>query len=194
MAFAPGLRIRRQFAMKVNHVNEPKSRGYRETYGQLLRLNGFDIKDGRLMTSLTAVQWLHDDPERTRILHDIIDNMSPGDRSRFYSPITARQRVEKILKTRSGGEEEKKPRISSIALLKQKNTDQAHQIAHLEERLAAAEQREGSSSFDWDRDTPDHMANVMLRTRPRKAMTLAKEIIELSKSLSKRQQQSEAHG
>src|SRR6266851_9474513 len=58
MYFADGLRIRRALAMKVNFTNQPKGRGYTQTYGQLLRLTGFDIKDRRLMTTLTAVAWL----------------------------------------------------------------------------------------------------------------------------------------
>jgi hypothetical protein len=33
--------------MPVNYTNRPEGRGYTETYGQLLRLAGFDIKDRR---------------------------------------------------------------------------------------------------------------------------------------------------
>src|SRR5256885_13876050 len=107
MKFAPGLRIRRKLAMKVNFTNKPEGRGYTDTYGQLLRLAGFDIKDKRLMTTLTAIAWLDDDLERMTILREILDAMTPGERSRLNSPISARQRVEGVLKARTGGTEEK---------------------------------------------------------------------------------------
>lgn len=175
--YAPGLRIRRQYAMKLNHKNEPKGRGYNETYGQLLRLDGFDIADKRLMASLTAVTWLDDHIE---ILNEILASLSPGERARLNSPITARQRVTNHLKARSGGEEEKKLRSSPATLLKEKNTEQARQIADLEERLAAAEQRDGSL-FDWDKDKTEDIASTMFRTRPSRAIAVAKKIFELSK-------------
>jgi hypothetical protein len=178
LAYAPGIRIRRQLAMKINHTNEPKGRGYNETYGQLLRLDGFDVKDGRLMTSLTAVAWLDD---RTEILRKILDTLSPGERSRLNSPITARQRVEKVMKARSEGEEEKKLRVSPVTLLKQKNTEQAHKIADLEEKLAAAEQRDGSL-FDLTKDNAADIATIVVQTiSPTKARTIASKIIELLK-------------
>ena len=34
LAYAPGLRIRRKLAMRVNFTNKPEGRGYTETYGQ----------------------------------------------------------------------------------------------------------------------------------------------------------------
>ena len=49
--------------------------------------------------------WLGDDPERMKVLRDLRDAMSPGQRSRLNSPITARQRVEAILKARQHGPE-----------------------------------------------------------------------------------------
>ena len=190
LAYAPGLRIRRQFAMKINHVNKPGGRGYNETYGQLLRLDGFDIEDGRLMTSLTAVAWLDD---RTEVLNEILATLSPGERSRLNSPITARQRVEKLLNARSTGEEEKKLRISPMAVLKRENTEQAHQIAHLEEKLAAAEQRDGSL-FDLKKDNAADIATIVVQTiSSTKAKTIASKIIELLKQASKRQQQGQTH-
>jgi hypothetical protein len=59
------------------------------------------------MTTLTAVAWLDDDLKRMTILREILDNMSPGERSRLNSPISARRRVERVLKARTGGTEEK---------------------------------------------------------------------------------------
>ena len=122
LAYAPGLRIRRKLAMRVNFTNKPEGRGYTETYGQLLRLAGFDIKDKRLMTTLTAIAWLDEDLERMTIMREILDAMTSGERSRLNSPISARQRVEHVLKARAGDTEEK-PRNSPVAILKQKNLE-----------------------------------------------------------------------
>jgi hypothetical protein len=90
------------------------------------------------MTTLTAVAWLDDDLKRMTILREILDNMSPGERSRLDSPISARQRVERVLKARTGDTEEKL-RDSPVAILKQQNLELARQLAHAEERLAAAD-------------------------------------------------------
>jgi hypothetical protein len=52
------------------------------------------------------VLWLGDAPERMQILHELREAMTPGQRSRLNSPITARQRVEAILLARHSGSEE----------------------------------------------------------------------------------------
>ena len=51
-------------------------------------------------TSISAVLWLGDDPERMKVLRELREAMTPGQRSRLNSPITARQRVEAILQAR----------------------------------------------------------------------------------------------
>jgi len=90
------------------------------------------------MTTRTAVTWLDDDLKRMTILCEIRDNKSPGERSRLNSPISARQRVERVLKARTGGTEEKL-RDVPVAILKQQKLELARQLAHAEERLAAAD-------------------------------------------------------
>jgi hypothetical protein len=171
MKFAPGLRIRRKLAMKVNFTNKPEGRGYTETYGQLLRLAGFDIKDKRLMTTLTAIAWLDDDLERMTILREILDAMTPGERSRLNSPISARQRVEGVLKARTGGTEEKL-RNSPVAILKQQNLELVRQLAHAEERLAAAEHVEEAFSL-W-KDNAENISKVLIKSVGTKGITKKK--------------------
>ena len=156
--------------MRVNFTNKPEGRGYTETYGQLLRLAGFDIKDRRLMTTLTAIAWLDDNLERMTILREILDAMTPGERSRLNSPISARQRVEGVLKARSGGTEERL-RSSPIAILKQHNLELARQLAHAEERLAAAD---AGSLFDLKKDSAADIARVICETvTPSRARNIA---------------------
>jgi hypothetical protein len=48
-------------------------------------------------TTITALLWLDDDPERMRILREIRESMTSGERARLNSPISARQRVEKVV-------------------------------------------------------------------------------------------------
>ena len=170
LAYAPGLRIRRKLAMRLNFTNKPEGRGYTETYGQLLRLAGFDIKDKRLMTTLTAIAWLDDDLERMTISREILSAMTPGERSRLNSPISARQRVEHVLKARTAGTEEKL-RSSPVAILKQQNLELARQLAHAEERLAAADV---GSLFDLKKDSPADIARVICETvTPGRARNIA---------------------
>jgi hypothetical protein len=46
------------------------------------------------------VLWLHDEVGRMSILREMRDTMSVGERARLNSPISARQRIEKVLKAR----------------------------------------------------------------------------------------------
>ena len=173
LAYAPGLRIRRKLAMRVNFKNKPEGRGYTETYGQLLLLTGLDIKDKRLMTTLTAIAWLDDDLQRMTVLREILDAMTPGERSRLNSPISARQRVESVLKSRAGGTEEKL-RNSPTAILKQEKMELVRQLAHAEEKLAAAD---AGSLFDLQKDTVANIAKVIRETiTPSRAQSLADQL------------------
>lgn len=160
LAFGPGISIRRRLAMRVAYTNRPEGKGYIKAYNELLGADGFDIKDRKLMSSLTAVQWLHEDAERLNILREIRDTLTPGERSRLNSPISAKQRVLAVLKAREGGTEEKL-KTSPVAVLKDKLVEQTRQIAHLEEQLAAAEQRDGSL-FDLDKDSVEDIIKVMV--------------------------------
>jgi hypothetical protein len=51
--------------------------------------------------------------------------------------------------------------ISPMARLKQQNEESAHKVAHLEERLAAAD---AGSLFDLKRDSVDHITDVVINT------------------------------
>ena len=68
LTLTPAVRIIRHLAMKLNHVNVPEGRGYAETFGQLMQRHGLDKFD---KTTITALLWLDDDPERARILKEI---------------------------------------------------------------------------------------------------------------------------
>lgn len=157
LAYYPGLEIRRRLAMRIAFTNRPEGKGYNAAYGQLLHDDGIDIKDKSAMTAFTAVQWLGDDPERMMILREIRDAMTPGQRSRLNSPIAARQRVTALLAARAGGTESKQ-KHSPLAIYKQQIAEQNRKIAHLEERLAAAE---AGSLFDIKRDNAEDIGRVM---------------------------------
>ena len=90
-----------------------------------------------------------------------------------------RQRVLAVLKAREGGTEDKL-KTSPLAVLKEKLVKQTHAIADLEERLAAAEARDGDR---WKpTDTARDIATTMVGTfSPSKAETIAKEMLALLK-------------
>jgi hypothetical protein len=161
LAYGPGLHIRRRLAMRLAHKNTPEGKGYAMAFNQLMKADGIDTTDSKTMTSFRAVMWLNEDPERMTILRETLDVMSPGERSRLNSPITARQRVEKVLDARQGGTEDKL-KVSPIAVLKAKLVKQTHEIEHLKERLAAAEN--DSSLFDLKRDSGDDIGRVIADT------------------------------
>jgi hypothetical protein len=96
------------------------------------------------------VLWLGDDPERVRVLRELRDAMTPGQRSRLNSPISARQRVEGILQARRIGTEET-VRASPVAL-KEAMVEQAREIVELRAKLA---KHEDASLFDLKRDSAD---------------------------------------
>jgi hypothetical protein len=107
--------------------------------------------------------------------------MSPGERSRLNSPISAKQRVLAVLQAREGGTEEKL-KTSPVAVLKEKLVEQTRQIAHLEEQLAAAERRDGSL-FDLRQDSAQDIGAIIAATvSQNKAREIAKAI---SAALSK---------
>ena len=115
LAYGPGLMIRRRLAMKMAHANRPVGKLYGDNFAALMNADGLGHMDG---TSVSAVLWLHGDPERMQILRDMRETMSPGQRARLNSAITARRRIEDILKARASGLEEAE-KVSSVALLKQ---------------------------------------------------------------------------
>lgn len=155
LAYGPGLMIRRRLAMRLAYTNRPEGKRYAQAFGELMRADALDTMD---KTSISAVLWFHDDAERLNILREVREAMSPGERSRLNSPISARQRIEKILKARAGDTEERL-RVSPVAIYKQQVNEQNREIAHLRERLAAAEN--DTSLFDLRRDSAEQIVRVL---------------------------------
>lgn len=159
LSLTPAVRIIRHLAMKLNHVNRPEGRGYAESFGQLMQRHGLDKFD---KTTITALLWLDDDPERMRILREIRESMTPGERARLNSPISARQRVEKVLRARERGTEDKQ-KDSPVTLLKLKVAELARDLDEARAKLA---RRDDGSLFDLKNDTantigvvfPDHIS------------------------------------
>lgn len=170
LAYGPGLLIRRRLAMRVAFTNRPEGKGYTRAYAQLMQHDGLDWRDGTVKTSLTAVLWLHDDPERMSMLQEMRSAMSPGERARLNSPISARQRVEKVLKARAGAGEET-VRTSTLSILKRQLAEKDRENEHLRERLASAED---GSLFDLSRDHADDIVQVIVsKATPHKAKAIA---------------------
>src|SRR5271168_1045086 len=95
-------------------------------------------KSDLMKSTFTAVLWFYDDEKleerRREILQEIRRNMTPGQRARFNSPISAQQRVLDELRTR-GLAPAKKPRATKPA----NDLDQANaRIEELEEELKSA--------------------------------------------------------
>jgi hypothetical protein len=155
LAFGPGLMIRRTLAMRIVFVNKPEGRGYAEAFGQLMKQDGLDTMD---KYTISAVLWLHDDPERMTLLREIRDSMTAGERSRLNSPISARQRVEKVLKARNGNGEAAPS--SPVTRYKQRIAEQDREIAALKDRLARAQGN--GSLFDLKLDTVDNIAAAIV--------------------------------
>jgi hypothetical protein len=131
------------------------------------------------------VLWICDIPEHKQILQEILDALSPGQRSRLNTPIAARQRIKTVLDAREHGTEEK-VKQTPLTLAKQQLAEQNRKIAHLEEQLAAAQN--DASLFDLRRDSADHIIRVM--TDPstiseHKARTIATGILAGLKARSK---------
>jgi hypothetical protein len=74
--------------------------------------------------------------------------MTPGQRSRLNSPITARQRVETILQARQDGVDEETVRASPVALLKEQLTARDGELA----------KHSDGSLFDLKHDSADDIA------------------------------------
>ncbi len=157
LAFGPGLTIRRRLAMRIAHTNKPAGRGYVTAFNQILKNDGLDGMDS---TSISAVLWLYDDAERQNMLREIREDMKIGDRARLNSPITARQRVEKVLKARAGGTEES-VRVSPVSNLKRQVAERDRENAQLREKLAKAEARDGSR-FDLNRDSAEDIGKTII--------------------------------
>jgi hypothetical protein len=165
LAYQPGLMIRRRLAMRLAFVNRPEGKGYGQAFGQLMKVGNLDHMD---KTSISALLWLGDEPERMQMLREMREAMSPGRRSRLNSPISARKVVENALKARQDGTEEG-VKLTPVTLLKQQIIDLKRENAELQHKLT--KQADGSL-FDWERDKVDDIAGV-LAGKPHKAKSLA---------------------
>jgi len=91
-------------------------------------------KSDVMKSTFTAVLWFYDDEKLEERRREIRRNMTPGQRARFNSPISAQQRVLDELRTR-GLAPAKKPRAPKPA----NDLDQANaRIVELEEELKSA--------------------------------------------------------
>jgi hypothetical protein len=161
LAFGPGLLIRRRLAMKIAYHNRPEGKGYTQAMSRLTEFDGLHTMDGRgkvdssKKTDISCVFWLHEDGTRLDILREIRDQMTPGERSRLNSRISACRRVEKIIIARDGDPEaEGKIKDSPLPRLKTMNVEMARKLAHLEEEKAARDT--DGSLFDLARQCRQH--------------------------------------
>jgi hypothetical protein len=158
LALAPAVSTLRRLAMRLAHVNQPQGRGYNEAFARLMKHHKLDVHDKQ---SITAILWLTDNPEHATILREIRDAMTPGERARLNSPISARQRVQKVLDARTnGGEAESKLKGSPVALLREQIAVKDREIADLKAKLA----RSDGSLFDLKQDTADDIGRVIVDT------------------------------
>ena len=144
LAFGPGLLIRRRLAKNIAGLAETdpaKGHRYSRAFKQQMEMDGLydrTTKSDVMKSTFTAVLWFYDDEKleerRREILEEIRRNMTPGQRARFNSPISAQQRVLDELRTR-GLARAKKPRAPKPA----NDLDQANaRIVELEEELKSA--------------------------------------------------------
>jgi hypothetical protein len=172
--FGPGLTIRRRLAMHIAHSNKPEGRAYSDAFKQLMEHDGLDGMD---KTSISAVLWLHDEAGRLTILRQIRETLPVGKRARLNSPISARQRVEQVLKARATGSEEF-VRQSPVSNLKRQVAEKDREIAQLREKLMKVEARDGSR-FDLNRDSAEDIGRVIVGSiGESKARKIAKVIEE----------------
>jgi hypothetical protein len=180
LSYYPGLAIRRRLAMRVAFTNKPEGKGYNTAFAELLKADG--LLDPAVKTGFTAVLWLGDDPERMKILRELREAMTPGQRSRLNSPITARQRVETILQARHSDSEETL-RASPVALLKEQLSARDREIAELKQKLVKHDE---GSLFDLKHDSADAIALAIVGyVSAHKAKTLAEGILARLKKSQK---------
>jgi hypothetical protein len=144
LAFGPGLLIRRRLAKNIAGLAETdpaKGHRYSRAFKEQMEMDGLydrTTKSDVMKSTFTAVLWFYDDEKleerRREILEEIRRNMTPGQRARFNSPISAQQRVLDELRTR-GIAPAKKPRAPKPA----NDLDRANaRIVELEEELKSA--------------------------------------------------------
>lgn len=157
----------RNEAMRAAFVNEPKGRGYNEAHGQLMQHYGLDKLDGGCVS---AVLWLTDPQPKIRdgerhltrkeILDAIVKGLTPGQRSRLASPISARQRVQKKIEELKAGAGDESSNEKPLSKLKQAERSLAEALQrehHLQERL-----KHDGSLFDLKLSSAKEIAQVLV--------------------------------
>jgi hypothetical protein len=160
LAFGPGLMIRRKLAMRLAFVNKPEGRGYAAEFGKLMKQDGLDTME---KSAVSALLWLQN-AEHLAILKEIRDGMTDSERARLNSPISARQRVEKLLKARANGNEDKLIVPSPVTTYRERIAEQEREIAALRERLLRSQ--DNGSLFDLKKDTIENIADTIVEQLP----------------------------
>jgi hypothetical protein len=177
LEFGPGMLCRRTLAMRMAHTNSPQGKAYNMAMSQLMARDGLDEPD--LKTTFRAILWLYAEKGALDALRDIRAEMSLGERARFNSPITARQRVTKRLAAQyepaDPGELPEK-----VPTGKQKLEESVRQ---LEEELTTARakikqlEKLDGGLFDLFNDTANDIAATIVRSiSPTKAGDIARAI------------------
>jgi hypothetical protein len=190
MAFGPGLLLRRQMAMKIAKTNEPQGRQYTAAFSALMVRDGLydaTTKTEPTKGTFSAVLWLNAEPHRLEILHEILRDLTPGQRARLNSPITAGQRVKAVAIERGLEQPPKqrpakpsKPIDDAVAVLSDRVTDLEGENAHLLEQLAAADStphRDGAVDFEQARHTyVTSMTNWSDKAKAEAALQLVRDL------------------
>ncbi len=175
LACLSGLQIRRTLAMKLAHTNRPEGKGYALHFAELMKADNLDTMD---KTSISCLLWLGDDANRLQALRVLRNGMTPGQRSRLNSPISARQRVEKVLKAREEGSDAKDDKRAAS---KARIAELEREVARLKQELAKSD----GSLFDLKTTPADQIAAVIADIRncgPHKAKSIAAAINRRLKS------------
>jgi hypothetical protein len=117
LAFGPGLMIRRELAQDIAGTQDLKSIKYKRAFKAQMEVDGLydaTTTNNTMKAIFTAVLFFHEELAQRRldVLAEIRRDMTDGERARLNSPITARQKVEKVLRER-GLMEAAKPRAKT---------------------------------------------------------------------------------
>lgn len=186
LAFGPTLHLLRGIAMRAAHANTPQGRRYSFAFSELLESEGFK---GMERNTISAVLWLHDDKARIDELNAIRSVMTPGQRSRLNSPISARKRIEASINAReitkareANGNHADAPeseiKLSPMAKLKNELADLRREKANLEREYNALKKNDGSL-FDLKRDKIADIVGIMTTAiSPRRAEDIARGVLK----------------
>jgi hypothetical protein len=176
LAYLPGLQIRRAQAMRHAHANKPIGKLYSVEFAALMRADGLHTMD---KACVTALLWLGEEPQRLQRLRTMRAAMTPGQRSRLNSPITAQQRVEKILKAPDPTEELE--RVTPMAKLKT-------ELAEKDRKIEQLERAADGSLFDLKQDRAEDIATTIVNhVSATKAKQIAQGILAWFKDQKKQQ-------